>query len=389
MRRRTLGIVAACGLLGLALMPSLAAHATVAQSRSAADPVWVRWDPGTHTAELTIVADYNQVGSGFNFNGYNQGHMTMTVPLGAKVVVSFTNKADLAHSVVITSYAARTQVGPFVPAFPGATSPNAGSGMAKVSVPQVFSFTARVAGTYAIVCGVPGHAVGGMWDILKVAAVATASLTTAGGSSTGAPIITKPISGGGTTGSVEGTVTDATSGRPVAHAFVVVGWTTLKRVGETDSLGHYRIDHVKPVSLTDAYGFAEGYVYYHGHPIPIKAGQVTEYSFKMPRETFPKALLPTITGALLSVATAKPGDTVTFQAQIKPGTGGPMSAENFAVNGPLGISVLLINVGGHTYRGTWTVPAGTAPGSYDFSFVGAMENCLENLPYQHATLAVS
>lgn len=363
------------------------------QSRAAAShdtaPVWVRWDPVAKVAAVAIVADYNQVGSGFNFDGYNQGHMTILVPVGAKVVVSFTNRADVPHSVVITQYAMRASVGPFTPAFSGSASPNPGSGTANLKVPQVFSFTATVAGTYAIVCGVPGHAIGGMWDILQVANVATATLETSGDTSTGAPIVTKPISGGGAFGAVEGTVTDATSGKPVAHAFVVVGWTTLKRVGETDANGHYRIDHIKPVALTDAYGFAQGYVYYHGHPIPIKAGAVTEYAFKMPRETFPKALLPVISDATIATSTAKAGDTVTFQAQIKPGTGGPMSAENFAVNGPLGISVLLLNVGGHTYRGTWTVPAGTPAGTYDFAFVGAMENCLENLPYQHATLMIA
>jgi hypothetical protein len=290
---------------------------------------------------------------------------------------------------VITKYAARTSVGPFTPAFAGAASPNAGAGMAKIKVPQVFSFVASAAGTYAIICGVPGHALGGMWDILKVANVATATVQTSGDNSTGAPVVTKPIAGGGATGSVEGTVTDATSGKPIAHAFVVVGWTTLKRVGETDAMGHYRIDNVKPVSLTDAYGFAQGYVYYHGHPIPIKAGQVTEYTFKMPRETFPTALLPTISGARVSATTAKAGDTLTFQATIVPVHGGPMSAENFAFNGPLGISVLLLNVGGHTYRGTWTVPAGTKTGTYSFSFVGAMENCLENMPYPQVSLTIA
>ena len=55
--------------------------------------------------------------------------------------------------------------------------------------------------------------------------------------------------------------------------------------GETDATGHYRINNVEPISLTDAYGFSEGYVYYHGHPVPIKAGMVTTYSFQIPRQT--------------------------------------------------------------------------------------------------------
>jgi hypothetical protein len=386
MRQRSLVALGVSALLGLATWPM---SGVPVQRARAAEPVWVRWDPASKTADLTITAAYNQVGSGFNFDGYNLGHLTISVPLGAKVVVSFTNKADLAHSVVITPFADRTLAGNFPLAFAGSSSPNPGAGMAKVKVPQVFSFTASKAGTYAIVCGVPGHALGGMWDVFKVANVATATQQTSGSSSTGAPVTTQPIPGGGTMGAVEGTVTDATSGKPIAHAFVVVGWTTLKRVGETDATGHYRIDNVKPVALTDAYGFAEGYVYYHGHPIPIKAGQVTEYTFKMPRQTFPKALLPTVIGATVSKSTARAGESVTFQAQITPGKGGPMSAEDFAVNGPLGISVLLAHVGGDTYRGTWQVPAGTKPGSYDFAFFGAMENCLENQPYQHVTLQIA
>jgi plastocyanin len=389
MKRRSRAILGVFALLSLATWPALGAQPSQARPAKASDPVWVRWDPTTKTADVAITAAYNQVGSGFNFDGYNMGKLTITVPLGAKVVVSFTNKADLPHSVVITPYASRNLVGNFPLAFPGSASPNAGTGAAKVKVPQVFSFTANKVGTYAIACGVPGHAVGGMWDVLKVANVDTATQQANGSSTTGAPVVTMPITGGGTMGAVEGMVTDATTGKPIAHAFVVVGWTSLKRVGETDATGHYRIDNVKPVSLTDAYGFAEGYVYYHGRPIPIKAGQVTEYTFRMPRQTFPKDLLPTVTGATISTTTAKAGQTVTFQAQIKPGNGGPMSAEDFAVNGLLGTSVLLSHAGGNTYRGTWQVPSGTKPGSYDFSFFGAMENCLENLPYQHVMLTVA
>lgn len=386
MRRRTLAALGALALLGLASAPI--PHAGPEKAR-AAEPVWARWDPASKTASLTITAAYNQVGSGFNFDGYNNGGLTITVPLGARVVVSYTNRADVPHSVVVTPYAKRTLVGNFPLAFPGSASPNAGVGAARLKVPQVFSFTAGKAGTYAIVCGVPGHAVGGMWDVLKVAAASTVSQQTSGSGATAAPVMTMPIPGGGSMGAVEGTVTDATTGKPIVHAFMVLGWTTLKRVGETDAAGHYRIDRVPATGLVDAYGFAEGYVYYHGHPIPIKAGQVTEYTFKMPRQTFPKALLPTVTGARISAASARAGDSVTFQAHIVPGKGGPMSAENFAVNGRLGISVLLTKVGSATYRGTWQVPAGTRAGTYDFAVFGAMENCLENQPYQHLSLTIA
>jgi sulfocyanin len=376
-------------LLALASWPATTLLPTADHAARAAEPVWVRWDPSTKTANVTLVAAYNQVNGGFNFDGYNLGHLTITVPTGAKVVVAFTNKADVPHSAVITPFAKRTLPDNFPLAFPGASTANPLQGAAKVKAPQTFSFLATRAGKYAIVCGVPGHAIGGMWDVLQVANVPTATQETAGSNATGAPVVTRPIAGDGSTGAVEGAVIDATSGKPIPHVFVVVGWTTLKRVGETDASGHYRIDHITPVALVDAYGFAEGYVYYHGHPIPIKAGQVTEYSFKMPRQTFPRALLPTIAGATVSKSTTTAGDTVTFQAHITPGKGGPMSAEDFAVNGRLGISVLLSHAGSDVYRGTWQVRAGAKPGTYDFAFFGAMENCLENDPYQHVSLTIN
>jgi glucose dehydrogenase len=43
---------------------------------------------------------------------------------------------------------------------------------------QSFTFTASATGTYAIVCGVPGHAVAGMWDVLQVTKGGTATIKT-------------------------------------------------------------------------------------------------------------------------------------------------------------------------------------------------------------------
>jgi sulfocyanin len=382
------GFFYALALCGSLAVPAVGQRAHA--NSSMADPVFVRWDPGSKTAELTITANYNEDNAGFNFDGYHAGGLTITVPIGAKVNVSFTYKASLPHSVVITPFASHTAAGNFPTAFPGSESPNPSSGKASLKVAQTFTFTASKAGTYAIVCGVPGHALGGMWDILKVANVSTATQDTGSGAGSGssASVLT-PIPGGGSMGAMEGVVTDATSGKPVAHAFVILGWTTLKRVGETDATGHYRINNVKPISLTDAYGFAEGYVYYHGHPVPIKAGMVTTYSFKIPRSTFPDNLLPHMSGAAISTATAKAGDKVTFSVHIAPGKGGPLSAEEFAVNGELGYSVLLLHASGDLYRGTWTIPAGTKAGKYTFAFFGAMENCLENKPYSYVSLAIS
>ncbi|MGH2410288.1 MAG: carboxypeptidase regulatory-like domain-containing protein, partial [Chloroflexota bacterium] len=379
---RRLATALGVGILAAwAAAPALSLLPAGAASSNGLDQSWVKWDAAAKTAHLTIMAASNNSNSGFNFNGYSSGQWTITVPVGAKVQVSFINKASLAHSIEVTPYDKRMLPGNFPLAFSGASVPNPGTGAAKMSKPQTFTFTADKAGMYALVCGVPGHAVAGMWDVLKVAKVAAATQSAGGATTTSATPTPAPTSNGGSMGTVEGVVTDATSGRPIGHAYVIVGWTTLMRVGETDAYGHYRIDNVKPVALTDSYGFAQGYVYYHGHPIPIKAGQTTTYSFKMPRQTFPDNQLPHVSGATITPNKAKEGGKVAFQLHARPGKGGKMSAEVFAVNGAFGQSVLLRHVGNDVYRGTWQVPSGVAPGAYQFFFFGAMENCLENQPY--------
>ena len=140
-------------------------------------PTWLAYDASHKTVKLTLIAAYNNNGSGFNFNGYNKGQMTVTVPTGAKVVMTFSNAAPLPHSVVVTAYNNRTGM-KFPDAFKGANSSNPTQGFAKGHKPETITFTANKAGTYALVCAVPGHAAAGMWDTLKVANNAKAAIST-------------------------------------------------------------------------------------------------------------------------------------------------------------------------------------------------------------------
>jgi sulfocyanin len=389
MRRLPPVLAIVCLLLGAMGLPALS-RGYAAVEAAAPNPAWVHWDAGAKAATLTIIAAYNNVGGGFNFNGYNNGGLTITVPQGAKVTIAFTNKAPLPHSVVITPYAKRTLAGAFPPAFNGSASPNPMSGMANVAKPVLFSFTVTTAGTYALVCGVPGHALAGMWVTFVVAKVAAPSMSATGTVTTGGgqPAMPACAHGAPGTGAVAGTVTDASTGKPLPHTFVIVGWTTQMVAGETDAHGTYCVTGLKP-AYVDAFGFAEDYVYYHGHPISIRAGKTVAYSFKMPRQTFAADLLPTMSGATITPTQVKPGDTATFSVHVKPGKGGPMSAEVFAVNGALGHSVLLTHGSGDLYSGTYQIPSGTKAGAYSFAFFGAMNNCLENQPYPTITLTVA
>ena len=145
---------------------ALAAEATIAgAARESAMPDWYLIDNDAETIELHITA---QMDGGWKFNGMSGGDETITVPVGYAVTVEFKNDdPNMAHSVGIDA-----QVGgyPVVfsdpqPAFSGAISSNPTS-MMESTLPgegESFTFTADVAGEYAMVCYVPGHAVSGMW----------------------------------------------------------------------------------------------------------------------------------------------------------------------------------------------------------------------------------
>jgi len=125
-----------------------------------------------HTVRVTIIAGETPADGGYNFNGYARGGMTLTVPVGWKVIVEFENAAALAHSLVVLPYAStQPPAPPDKPVFPGAATKDLATGLPR-GTRATFSFMASRPGTYELTCGVPGHAVAGMWDKLVVSATA-------------------------------------------------------------------------------------------------------------------------------------------------------------------------------------------------------------------------
>jgi sulfocyanin len=155
-----------------ALLGGLAGLALLSGQALAASPSWVSYNAKAHTATVTIIAGYK---GGFDFNGDSAGKMIVTIPLGTKVTVKFSNKATLPHSVMVTTWADRMAASGFATVFKGASSPNPTNG-STAGAGVTFTFVANKAGTYAIVCAVPGHAAAGMWDTLKVVKGGSASV---------------------------------------------------------------------------------------------------------------------------------------------------------------------------------------------------------------------
>lgn len=118
---------------------------------------------------LLLLAAHGSAGGGLNFNGFNRGRMTVRVPLGSTVAVTFKNESsEMPHSVVITGGAKSDilRAQRFKPVEKGAETPKPTVGI--TSGTQFLTFHANRVGRYGIVCAIPGHALGGMWDYLQV-----------------------------------------------------------------------------------------------------------------------------------------------------------------------------------------------------------------------------
>lgn len=174
-RRSLIALLIALLVAAMAVLPANAASNKTTKAK-AATPSWLVYNAKAHTATLTITAAYNTTLSGFNFDGYGQGKMVVTIPSGTKVTVKFTNKGPLPHSFVVTPFAKRTAT-TFPVALKGAATPNPTAGSA-AGTTVTLHFTATPVGKYAMVCAVPGHAPAGMWDTLTIAKGGSASVKT-------------------------------------------------------------------------------------------------------------------------------------------------------------------------------------------------------------------
>ncbi|HZM27264.1 MAG TPA: sulfocyanin-like copper-binding protein [Gemmatimonadales bacterium] len=126
------------------------------------------YDAATKTVTFGLVAGApGGKGGPFNFNGYTSGAATLTVPAGSKVVMNFVNEDGTPHSaVVVGGDGALPNIGGD-PAIPGAYTRDVTQGLAQFGK-DVLKFTAPANGTFRIICGVPGHALSGMWIWLKI-----------------------------------------------------------------------------------------------------------------------------------------------------------------------------------------------------------------------------
>jgi sulfocyanin len=135
----------------------------------APDSNWLAWKAETRTASFKLIAGIpGRAKSPFNFNGYTDGELTLTVPESATVVLNFVNEDGTPHSAqVIPDRMPLPNMALDEPAIPRAYTKAVGEGIAQFGTDAV-RFRAVPAGRYLIICGVPGHGLSGMWIRLAV-----------------------------------------------------------------------------------------------------------------------------------------------------------------------------------------------------------------------------
>lgn len=122
---------------------------------------WLSYDAASNTVTFELIA------GPFAFNGYRDGEATLLVPSKATIVLNFVNKDGTPHSAIVIPGDGAIPNAPTDPAIQRAYTNKVLEGLAQEGK-DVMRFPVPDSGTYRIVCGVPGHALSGMWIWLKV-----------------------------------------------------------------------------------------------------------------------------------------------------------------------------------------------------------------------------
>jgi sulfocyanin len=137
-------------------------------------PSWMTVHEDAKKVEMDVIAGFNPNNSSWNFNGYHDGNVTVIVPEGWRVEITFANRdGDVPHSLVVIVDPGQEnlplEAGREQTAFSRAYSKSPIQGIS-AGENDVISFTAKKAGDYLWFCGVAGHGQSGMWVYFKVSA---------------------------------------------------------------------------------------------------------------------------------------------------------------------------------------------------------------------------
>lgn len=160
--------IATLALLSAGVWLTSCSHPSASSGASEETRVpWMSVDKSARTVTFNIQMAANAQNQ-FNFNGYVNGELTISVPRNWKVRMKVTNQStSTPHSLEIASVSGPEPMAGIRPAFSGAVSKDLIKGFRTGEVDEI-SFVADEPGTYQMLCGVDGHAAAGMWDYFVV-----------------------------------------------------------------------------------------------------------------------------------------------------------------------------------------------------------------------------
>ena len=123
---------------------------------------------------MTLIAAYPATDTQFNYDGYANGALVLTVPAGWQVTVQCENHGTVSNSCTVVS--GRTAIGPMEA---GWTTPDPQRGL-DPGQSASFVFTPSATGSYRIASLVDGNEASGMWADLEVVRSGRPTLTAPG-----------------------------------------------------------------------------------------------------------------------------------------------------------------------------------------------------------------
>jgi sulfocyanin SoxE-like protein len=136
---------------------------------------YLKIDAATKTAIVTLIAGYPATDFQFNYDGYGDGSLILTVPVGWQLTVQCANHSTVPNSCAVVSDQSATQ-----PMQAGWSTPDPQHGL-DPGASASFVFTPSTPGSYRIASLVRGSEASGMWLDLEVVKDGAPTLTAPGG----------------------------------------------------------------------------------------------------------------------------------------------------------------------------------------------------------------
>jgi hypothetical protein len=148
-------------------MKLMTARVVLSAQQTSSLPQWMTIDSSGRAVTLDLKVDATS-GAPATISGYRQGGVQVVVPVGWTVRWRWINgDSTAAHSLVVMAEREKLPAEGGRPVFDNAMSRNVVSGLGPGKTDET-TFTADQSGWYWLLCGVPGHALGGEWIGLKV-----------------------------------------------------------------------------------------------------------------------------------------------------------------------------------------------------------------------------